>query len=286
MAVAPAVETASEIFMENSIVQAYSVQEQIAKRMFHVEILSPKQDAPDLDKELAGFAEKFRKVIESGHVVCIPDNPMGNLAFQGTELIRELDLPAKPGQVSIHINTFHTKADLDRILNDAIEYHIDHILVVSGDGSTRMPKLRGKDIGYDVESVTSVELLRYIHREHPGKFHIGVAFNPYEPQEEELEKMERKVAAGAEFITTQPIIGSHPAIESIRRFNLPIVVESWMSKKLHLLSDCVGYEIPADTQYDGMENLRTLLTNYPGCGVYLAILGFKNQFPVLHEVWR
>lgn len=264
---------------------AYSVQEQIDKKMFHVEILSPKQDSPKLESELEAFADKFRQVINAGHVVCVPDNPMGNLAFQATDLIRELGLPAKPGQVSIHINTFHTKKDLDQILNDAIEYSIDHILVISGDGSERLPKLRGHDVGIDVESVTSVELLRYIHREYPGKFHIGVAFNPYEPQDEELEKMERKVEAGAEFITTQPIIETHPAVDSIRRFDLPIVVESWMSKKLHLLSDCVGYEIPEDTEYDGMDNLRRLIANYPGCGVYLAILGFKTQFPVLNEVW-
>jgi methylenetetrahydrofolate reductase (NADPH) len=263
----------------------YSVQEQIAKRMFHVEILSPKQESLKLETELEAFAEKFRQVIAAGHVVCIPDNPMGNLAFQATDLIRELELPARPGQVSIHINTFHAKKDLDDILQDAIEFQIDHILVISGDGSERLPKLRGTDIGMAVESVTSVELLRYIHREYPGKFHIGVAFNPYEPQHEELEKLERKVAAGAEFITTQPIIEKHPAVESIRKFNIPIVVESWMSKKLHLLSECVGYEIPEDTEYDGMENLRKLLVNYPGCGVYLAILGFKTQFPVLHEVW-
>jgi len=262
------------------------MQYHIDRKMYHVEILSPKQKSPKLEESLEKFAVKFRKIIEAGYVVCIPDNPMGNLAFQGTELIQELGVPVRDGQVSIHINTFHTKADLDWILNTAVELGIDHLLSISGDGSPRLPKLTGKDVGYDVESVTSVELLKYIHREYPGKFHIGVAFNPYEPQDHEMEKMQRKVDAGAEFVTTQPVIETHPAMEPLRKFGLPIVVEAWMSKKLHLLSECVGYEIPEDTLYDPMENLKTLISNYPDCGFYLALTGFKSQFPYIGDLWN
>jgi hypothetical protein len=34
-----------------------------------------------------------------------------------------------------------------------------------------------------------------------------------------------------------------------------------------------------------MENLRALRRNYPDYGLYLAILGFKTQYPRLHEIW-
>ena len=59
--------------------------------------------------------------------------------------------------------------------------------------------------------------MRYIAREHPGAFRCGVAFNPYEPQEAELEKMKRKIDAGAEFIITQPIIGCDDRVLALRR---------------------------------------------------------------------
>jgi methylenetetrahydrofolate reductase (NADPH) len=142
-----------------------------------------------------------------------------------------------------------------------------------------------ESIGVDTQVVTSVELLDYIRKEYPGAFSLGVAFNPYEPQDHELAKMQRKVEAGAEFIITQPVIGKDDRMQGLQSFNLPVIVDAWMSKKLHLLSECVGYEIPEDTVYDPIANLKELQDNYPGYGLYLALLGFKTQFPVLHELW-
>ncbi|MGZ5499251.1 MAG: hypothetical protein ACXWHI_11060, partial [Candidatus Aminicenantales bacterium] len=113
-----------------------------------------------------------------------------------------------------------------------------------------------------------------------------VAFNPYEPQDAEIEKMKRKVDAGATFIITQPIIGRDERLEGLAAFRLPVVLDAWMSKKLHLLSECVGHEIPERTPYDPMENLRELRRNYPDYGLYLAILGFKTQYPFIPEIWK
>jgi methylenetetrahydrofolate reductase (NADPH) len=134
--------------------------------------------------------------------------------------------------------------------------------------------------------VTSVELMRYVDREFPGRFSCGVAFNPYEPQDAELEKMKRKVDAGAKFIITQPILGRDERLDGLAPFGLPVTLDAWMSKKLHLLSECVGHEIPEGTPYDPMENLRTLRANYPDFGLYLAILGFKTQYPLLADFWK
>ncbi|MBT4816190.1 MAG: hypothetical protein HN742_09520 [Lentisphaerae bacterium] len=257
---------------------------QVLEKQFHVEILSPRQKAENLEADLERFATRYTQAIAGGDVVCIPDNPLGKLAFQGTELIRELGLPAAPGQVSVHINTFHTKQNLDEVLGEAVDLGIDNVLVISGDGSERLPKLRAQDLGMDAAGVTSVELVQYVHREYAGAFSVGVAFNPYEPQEHEWEKLQRKVDAGADFITTQPIIGRHECIGRLQALGLPVVVEAWMSKKLHLLSDCVGYKISEDTPYDPWENLIALRNAYPECSVYLALLGFKTQLPQLAQL--
>ncbi|AUS96928.1 hypothetical protein CDQ84_02165 [Clostridium thermosuccinogenes] len=265
------------------------MQHHIKNKIYHVEILPPKQDTEKLEADLELFANKYNRVLESGYCACITDNAMGHLSFQGTEMIEELGLEVRPEQVMIHLNTFHTKEDLHKILDTCKSLGIKYLLVISGDGSERLPKLRPSDIGVEgvVESVTSVELLKYIKEQYPDTFVLGVAFNPYEPPEHEFEKLERKLKAGASFIVTQPIIEKNKMVDELleKHPDIPVIVEAWMSKKLYLLSDAVGYEIPQDTEYDPIETLKMLHKLYPGCGVYLALLGFKTQYHLLENTW-
>ncbi|MDA3938473.1 MAG: methylenetetrahydrofolate reductase [Spirochaetia bacterium] len=256
--------------------------------MFHVEVLPPHQDAEDLEVRLDRFATRYKRVLDAGYCACITDNAMGNMSFQGTEIIEEYNLPVNTENVMIHVNTFHSKRVLDDILKTCIAQGIRYLLVVSGDGNVRFPKLNPSDLGIKgVSSVTAVELLKYINREYSGVFILGVAFNPYEPEEEELEKMDRKIEAGAEFVITQPIIEKNPVVDRlISRIDIPVIVEAWMSKKLHLLSDCVGYEIPEDTEYDPIATLALLQDEYPSGGVYLAMMNYKRQFNLLSEIPR
>jgi methylenetetrahydrofolate reductase (NADPH) len=113
-----------------------------------------------------------------------------------------------------------------------------------------------------------------------------VAFNPYEPEEHEADKLRRKIEAGATFVITQPVIERHPVVDKLLATSkLPVILEAWMSKKLHLLSECVGYPIPEDTPYDPVACLTALHRNYPRCGMYLALLGFKTQYDLLRTTW-
>ncbi len=265
------------------------MQHHIDQKMYHVEILPPKQETETLMADLELFAQKYSRVMESGYCACITDNAMGHLAFQGTEIIEEMDLAVYPEQIMIHLNTFHTKTDLHQILDTCKNRGIKYLLVVSGDGSDRLPKLQPADVGAEgrVASVTSVELMEYIQRQYPNTFVMGVAFNPYEPPEHEFEKLERKLSAGASFIITQPIIEQNAVVDELlqKYGHLPIFIEAWMSKKLYLLSEAVGYPIPEDTQYDPIETLKKLHKLYPMCGVYLSLLGFKTQYPLIADTW-
>lgn len=256
--------------------------------MFHVEVLPPRQDAEDLEIRLDRFAARYKRILDAGYCACITDNAMGNMSFQGSEIIEVYELPVKPDNVMIHLNTFHSKKDLDNILSTCIMQGIKYLLVVSGDGNVRFPKLKPLDLDIrGVSSVTAVELLKYINSEYKGSFISGVAFNPYEPEEEEVEKMARKIDAGAEFVITQPIIEKNPVVDRlISNIDLPVMVEAWMSKKLHLLSDCVGYEIPENTEYDPIVTLSNLQSEYPSGGVYLAMMNYKRQFNLLSEIRR
>jgi len=265
------------------------MREHIENKIYHVEILPPKQGTEDLHGDLEKFVQKYNRVMESGYCACITDNAMGLLAFQGPECIQEMGLKVNPSQVMIHLNTFHTKENLHEILDTCKDLGIRYLLIITGDGSDRLPKLQPEDVGHtEVQSVTSVELLDYIEKEYPGIFVMGVAFNPYEPEEHEFAKMERKMKAGAKFIVTQPIIEKNAIVdELISKYpDIPVILEAWMSKKLYLLSDAVGYEIPEDTQFDPIQTLKQIHKDYPGCGVYLSLLGFKTQYHLIGDIWK
>jgi methylenetetrahydrofolate reductase (NADPH) len=265
------------------------VQHYIKNKTYHVEILPPKHHSDKLEADLELFAEKYNRVMESGYCACITDNAMGLLTFQGTEVLEELGLDIHPEQVMIHLNTFHTRKDINNILNTCKSMGIKYLLVVSGDGSERLPRLQPCDMGVDgvVKSVTSVELLKYIKDEYPDTFISGAAFNPYEPPGFEFDKLQRKLDAGAKFLITQPIIDKNDIVDELleRYPETPVIVEAWMSKKLHLLSDAVGYEIPEITQFNPVETLKMLHKSYPECCVYLSQLGFKTQYHLLNDIW-
>jgi methylenetetrahydrofolate reductase (NADPH) len=257
----------------------------IDKKIYHVEILTPKQNSEKIEEDLENFAVKYKKIYDQGYVACITDNPMGNISFQAHEVIEELQLPVKGEQLMVHLNTFHKKDELDQLLNSVRKAGGKYLLIVSGDGTQRLHRLTPDELGMKGEAVTSVELLQYIQREYPGVFTCGVAFNPYEPQDHELEKMKKKKEAGAEFIVTQPVLGRDERVLALKQFGMPVIVDAWMSKKLHLLSECVGYTIPENTAYDPIANLKELRKQYPDFGLYLALVGYKTQFPLLKEIW-
>ncbi|MBP5274194.1 MAG: methylenetetrahydrofolate reductase [Abditibacteriota bacterium] len=253
---------------------------------FHVEIIPPKQDSVKLEDDLTLFAAKFERVMASGFTASITDNAMGLLAFQGHECIEELGLKARPGQVLIHLNTFHTKETLEEILTACQRLGIFSVLAISGDGSPRLPKLKPAEMeAEETEAVTSVELIRYIRRHYP-LFTVGAAFNPYEPEKHEFEKLDRKLEAGAAFVITQPIIEKNSVVDRLLQDypELPVTVEAWMSKKLYLLSDVVGYPIPEDAVFDPIDTLRRLRDIYPLCGTYLSLLGFKTQYELIEAM--
>ena len=264
------------------------MREHINNKIFHIEIVPTKHNVDDIEKGLEQFVDKYTKVLESGYCICLTDNAMGHLAFQGHELIPELELPVDPMQVMIHINTYHTKEDLDNLLKIHHDLGIKYLLIVSGDGNERLHRLEPDEIGAEgAKIVTSVELIKYVKAKYPD-FIIGCAFNPYEPHDEEFAKLERKFAAGAEFVITQPIIERNAVVdEMIAKYpDVPVIIEAWMSKKVWLLSEVVGHDIPENTEFDPIATLKELTEMYPNCGFYLSLLGFKTQYPLIGDIWK
>ena len=254
----------------------------------HIEMTPPKQNSQKLEEELERFADRFERIQNSGFIASVTDNAMGRLAFQAYELIDELGLQPRPDQVLLHLNTFHTRAVLDHILEHAASHGIRNILALTGDGSDKMYKLQPEELeAPEAPVTTSVELIRYISRHYP-EFITGAAFNPYEPPEYEFAKLERKLAAGARYVITQPVVGRNGQVDRLLEEypSLPVIVECWMSKKLYLLADIMEKDIPEDFPYDPMAELKNLRRLYPDCCNYLSMIGYKTQYPAIEEDFR
>lgn len=255
------------------------------RKPYLIELLTPRQSDTDFEAKLDIFSGRYRRILDHGAVVSVPDNPLGNLHFTAMETVEFLGLPLDPQRTLLHVNTFHRKIDLDGFLDAARAAGLKHLLVVSGDGGPRLPKLEPDDLGSSAKTVTSIELLEYIDRRYPGAFDCGVAFNQYEPAEHEQEKLRRKIEAGARFIITQPVLGADADVSSLPSFGLPVWVGAWMSKRVDLLVECVGLGQIDPASYDPVANLASLHDRFPSSGIYLAQLSFKKDWcPLLTRI--
>jgi methylenetetrahydrofolate reductase (NADPH) len=245
-----------------------------------VELLSPKRSAGDqIESLLDRFAERHRRIIDAGCGISIPDNPMGQPRLGALESIDLRGLSVDPEKVVMNLNTFHTKSELDGLLQKAAKAHLKYILVVRGDGGPLLSKLDSKSIGGKLSVATSIDLIRYINNEYSDQFITGAAFNPYKPMPFELNRMKQKIDAGAKYVVTQPIIGKDKTVDRLKDFNIAVVVEAWMSNNIDLLYKSVGKEKDEKAEeYDPHENLKALHESYPECCVYLSMLSFKQDW--------
>ncbi len=245
-----------------------------------IELLSPKRSADDQIEDLLGrFAERYQRIIDSGCGISIPDNPMGQPRLGALESIDLKGLSVDSEKVMMNLNTFHTKSELDGLLQKGAKVNLKYILVVRGDGGPQLPKLNSKSIGGKLSVATSIDLIRYINTQYPDQFITGAAFNPYNPMPFELNRMKQKIDAGAKFSVTQPIIGKDENVNKLKDFNIAVVVEAWMSNNIDLLYKSVGKEKDENAEkYDPVENLKALHESYPECCVYLSMLSFKQDW--------
>jgi methylenetetrahydrofolate reductase (NADPH) len=245
-----------------------------------VEILTPKKIEGPLDSGAVNqFAERYYRVIEHSMGLSVPDNPMGQPRHSLPQMIEKAGLPVVPQRTVMNLNTFHSKNELDELLNAASKLGIQHLLVVRGDGGPLLPKLDPQSIGGSKSVVTSADLIRYINREYAGVFSTGAAFNQYNKMPLEVERLKKKIEAGAQFVITQPVIGKDPQVDAVFSFKIPVVIEAWMSKNIDLFLKSIRRpETNLAGNFDPLNNLRMLHEAYPRSCIYLSMLGFKQSW--------
>jgi methylenetetrahydrofolate reductase (NADPH) len=248
-----------------------------------IEILTPLRSTPDsVEEKMHLFAERYRRIIDSESGVSIPDNPMGRPRYSALEAIDLSGLPIDPERMVMNLNTFHTKEELDGLLKKASNAGLRYLLIVRGDGGPELPKLNPESIGGKKNVATSIDLLRYINTTYPDLFVTGAAFNQYNPMPFETDRLRQKIDAGAKFVITQPVIGKDPNVDLLKDFDIPIVIEAWMSKNIDLLYKSVRKKKDEGAEgYDPFENLKTLHNAYPKNCVYLSLLSFKQEWKTL-----
>jgi methylenetetrahydrofolate reductase (NADPH) len=245
-----------------------------------VELLTPKRaNGDNVDNLLDRFAERYQRILESGYGLSIPDNPMGQPRYGALESIGRRNISVDPEKVVMNLNTFHTKEELDELLEKAVKINLKYIFVVRGDGGPLLPKLDPKSIGGKFNVATSIDLIGYIDRHYHDHFTIGAAFNPYNRMPFELNRLKQKIDAGAKYAITQPIIGRDENVDKLKDLSINFVVEAWLSDNIDLLYKSVGKEKDEKAEnYDPLENLKRLHEFYPECCVYLSMLSFKQDW--------
>jgi 5,10-methylenetetrahydrofolate reductase len=245
-----------------------------------VELLSPKRSADDqIEGLLNRFVERYKRTIDAGFGISIPDNPMGQPRLGALEIIDLRGLSVIPEKVIMNLNTFHTKSELDDLLQRAINANLKYILVVRGDGGPLLPKLDPKSIGGKFNVATSIDLIRYINTQYRDQVITGAAYNPNNPLPFELNRMKQKIDAGAKYAVTQPIVGKDENVDRLKDFNIAVVVEAWMSNNIDLLYKSVGKEKDEKAEgYNPFDNLKVLHESYPDCCLYLSMLNFKQDW--------
>jgi methylenetetrahydrofolate reductase (NADPH) len=245
-----------------------------------IEILTPlRSDQENVKENMGRFAGRYRRIMDSGCGVSIPDNPMGRPRYNALEAIDSCGLSIDPQRMVMNLNTFHTKDELDGVLSRASSMGVKYLLIIRGDGGPDLAKLNPQSIGGQKTIATSIDLIRYINTGYADMFVTGAAFNPYNPIDFETRRLQQKMAAGAKFIITQPIIGQDPHVDALQNLGIPIVIEAWMSKNIDLLYKSVRKQKDASSEvYDPAQNLKVLHDAYPQNCVYLSMLSFKQDW--------
>lgn len=146
---------------------------------------------------------------------------------------------------------------------------VHHVLLVTGDPS-RFGDLPGATSVYDVSSIELTKMVKRLNAgvgfsgvamDPPANFVVGTSFNPHVRHlDKALERLRRKIEAGADFVMTQPIFEEH-LVERLalatREYGVPVFVGvmplvSWRNASF-LHHEVPGIQIP-ETVLNRMEN--------------------------------
>lgn len=256
-------------------------------------------------------------LLQKAGVDCIniADSPMARVRMSCIALARLIQDHAGIETI-IHFTT--RDRNLMALQSELLGAHalgIRNILALSGD-PVRVGAYPNTTGVWDVDSVGLIQILRGMNEGHDAadgsigaksSFHIGCALNlnmTEEETEREIEKYQRKIAAGAHYIMTQPIYELAPLERFLQRVGKPPIPILLGCIPLHssrhaeyLHNEVPGINIPDDVRArmrsagehgheEGLHLAQELLTAARGLvqGVYL--MPSYGRYDVISELTR
>jgi methionine synthase I (cobalamin-dependent)/5,10-methylenetetrahydrofolate reductase len=240
---------------------------------------------PPLGGSVDGLIDAARTIRESGkaHVVDVNDNPRARARMSG--MIASAAIQRDAGiEVIPHLTPRDsTIAGLESLLLGSHAEGLRNVLAVTGD-APEAGDYPGTGSVYDVDAIGLVELITRLNEgtdfhgraiDAPTSFFAGVAVNPTaDDLELELDRFERKIAAGARFAMTQILFDMtyfHRFFELFGRPSpIPLLIGVWPIRSLELAvrvhNETPGIVVPEHVQ----ERYRAAGAETPQVGVDLV----------------
>jgi 5,10-methylenetetrahydrofolate reductase len=240
---------------------------------------------PPLGGSVGGLIEAARTIRESGkaHVVDVNDNPRARARMSG--MIASAAIQREAGiEVIPHLTPRDsTIAGLESLLLGSHAEGLRNVLAVTGD-APEAGDYPGTGSVYDVDAIGLVELITRLNDgtdfhgraiDAPTSFFPGVAVNPTaDDLELEVDRFQRKIAAGAQFAMTQILFDMEYFERFFERFGgpspIPLLVGVWPIRSLELAvrvhNETPGIVVPEHVQ----ERYRAAGANAPQVGIELV----------------
>lgn len=167
---------------------------------FIVELLPPKQN--DVEK-LIDTAAMLKS--SGAETISFPENPMAQVRMNA--IVAAGLVQKKTGLTSIFHYTCRDRnlISLQSDILGACALGLTNVLAVTGDPAS-LGNNPGASSVFDVDSIKLVKLIADMKRALKLDMRIGVAFNPnFDDMSGQLQRLKRKIDAGAEFVMTQPM---------------------------------------------------------------------------------
>ncbi|MFW6278824.1 MAG: bifunctional homocysteine S-methyltransferase/methylenetetrahydrofolate reductase [Bacillota bacterium] len=179
---------------------------------------------PPFSTEIGEVLDKVRILAEDGRtdIITVPDSPLGRVRLDSVmfaaKIFREFGLDTLPHLTCRDQNSIGLKSS---IMSANIE-GLRNLLLVTGDPVPNSADSKSQGV-FNLNSYQLIELIAEINKQMLGEntFYLGSGLNLNTEQiSHEIDRMEKKIAAGARFFMTQPVFTTK-AIDFIRKFEQP-----------------------------------------------------------------
>ncbi len=267
----------------------------LAKKLYNNEFVCSVEMVPPRGINTVKSISKAQR-LKDANIDCLnlPDGPRASSRMGAPFIAKEIY-----DKVGIEPVLHYTARDrnLLGIISDLIGIHaigIHNLLLITGD-PPKMGDLPDATAVFDVDSIGLITIANNLNHGidlggnsigEPTQYLIGAGVNPGAlDMNEEMERFEKKIKAGAEYFITQPVFDTEilfKFLEDVKQYNVPIIAGVWPLISLRN-AEFMNNEVPgASVADDVMEQMRAAKSKEEAreTGIRIAqetILDIKNQ---------